>query len=381
MSFEALTSRSSTRPVAKRPFIGAAGLVMGLGSWLGAASTGHASPPIDGAPSKEATSEQAGTGAAPGGDGPVDESPKARARRWFESGVREAKAENYVAAGEAFDQSYEAIAAPATLYNAAWAYDHGEDWVRAVLRYRSYLARYPTDADAAEVERALVRVEAEVAELGVSVVGARGEVEVRIDGEPIDPSGPPVVVLPSTVSVEVRDAEGHSRREEVALRPGQRRSIEIVFSGEDAEATDSADTGESPEGPAAPTGAEGPVAGTGDEGRTPSPRRWARPAMWGGVSLAVAGSIGVAVLAPLTRREARRFESALCTNPCAEGSAYPADIERRFEGYRAGTNAMIAMGAVGATGALIFGLLARDTKRRKDTARIRPTATGLRLDF
>ncbi|MDX1353520.1 MAG: hypothetical protein R3254_10955, partial [Thiomicrorhabdus sp.] len=49
-----------------------------------------------------------------------------------------------------------------------------------------------------------------------------------------------------------------------------------------------------------------------------------------------------------SRREADRFEAALCESPCPEGSVYPADIERRWRGLRAGTNVAIGVAALGA---------------------------------
>ena len=319
--------------------------------------------------------------------------------------VAEAKAERFGSAGEAFDASYAAIPRANTLFNAAWAYDHASDWVRATERYRTYLARYPAAADSEEVERSLLRVETEVAELRVVIVGGREPLTLKIDDSSVPIDGPPKVLLPGKVRVEVRDAKGQARTETLTLRAGQRSSVELTLSsGDSSSVTQPGPGSEGGSQDGAETGnPRGTQVGPKDPTRTPTARRrWARPAMWSSISLAGAGAIGVAALGPLTTRESKRFGAALCESPCPSGSTYPSEIEARWRRYRAGTNAMISVAAVGATGALIFGLIARkqakavgergddapppgegEPKGSGDRARVRvePSTQGLRLRF
>ena len=343
------------------------------------------------APPSEASSSEADTTSAPGEQDP-DRVAKELAKTWFERGMAEAQATRYVSAAEAFDRSYEAIAAANTLFNAAWAYEHGGDLVRATERYRSYLARYPDQADAAEVTRALARLEGEVSELRVVVRGATAPAEIRVGDKTLESGAPPILLMPGEVQVVVRDAEGRERIEAVTLRPGQRRSVEIVFAprpnGEGGDGDGDGD-GEGPQ----PGDGDGDGDGDGgDKGRVPP--RWAKPAMWTGVTMTGVGLVGVATFGPLTLREAERFDAALCENPCPEGSTYPQAIEDRWRAYKITTNVMVGVMSVGAVYAITAGAFAfagRKQKRRDAARGLHPadrrrwrvdaTAGGWRLRF
>src|SRR5690606_39070746 len=268
--------------------------------------------------------------------------PKQRARRGFERGVEAAQAGDFLEAASAFEDSYAAIPAANTLFNVGWAYEHAERWVAAVEVYRRYLSEYGGAADAVEVERALVELEARVAELDVDVEGASGEVELRLDGELVTLESLPSLRLPGQVLVQLRDGDGREREESILLRPGQRRTVSFTF-------LESETTGA--------TGATEP-AGTPEPAKPePIERPWARPMMWSGVALAGAGSVGIGVFGSLTAAEARQFQSELCEEMCEVPGSYPAATEQRFETYRRTTNAMIGVAATGAAVALVFGLL------------------------
>lgn len=332
--------------------------LVAFGASTARASGGFAPPASESAPvGTEAASVDAGASSeapdpseareAPDA-GEASDSPKARARRGFKRGVEAAQAGNYVEAAAAFEASYEAIPAANTLFNVGWAYEHAERWVEAVVVYRRYLAEYGDAADAVEVERALVRLEARVSELDIDVEGASGDVELRIDGERYALEQLPVLRLPGEVFVQIRDADGREREEAILLRPGQRRTVSLTFL--------ESETGNG--------GELGPVDETPPE-RIERP--WARPLMWSGVALAGTGAVGIGVFGSLTLVEARRFENGLCAESTCEGEtnpSYPADEEARFQAYRRTSNVMIGVAATGAAVALVFGLLDMDARRR-----------------
>ena len=320
------------------------------------------------------------------GEPPPEDAPaKDRARYWFKRGYEEATSERFEDAARAFDRSFEAIQAANTLFNAAYAFEQAGLPLEALSRYRLYLERYLDEADSAEVERALSRLEGTLAEISVRLMGAQPPVYVEIQGQRYAPEDFPIWVMPGELEVVVVDGRDQRRTDHILLRPGQRRVLEMTFV-ESVVPTDSLrplPEGLQPE--------VGPSPAELRRQKHAAQARWAKPAFWGASSLTLAGGVGITTFGLLTLRARRQFEEGLCVSPCEEGSTHPLEERRRIGTYRNTTNAMIAVTGTGAILGLTFGLIwQRSIKARKagespaegaPKARLEPTAAGLSLRF
>jgi tetratricopeptide (TPR) repeat protein len=335
-------------------------------------SRAHAAPP---------SAEASESDAAPGEDAPAKE----RARYWFKRGYEEATAERFEQAALAFDRSFEAIGAANTLFNAAYAFERAELPLEALSRYRLYLERFSDQPDSAEVERALSRLEGQLAEISVRLMGAEPPVYVEIAGERYAPEDFPIWVMPGELEIIVVDGRDQRRTDRILLRPGQRRVLEMTFV-ESVVPPDSLRP--------LPVGLQPDLGPSPDEVRLKkqaAQASWARPAFWGTSSVALAGGIGVTTFGLLTLRARRQFEEGLCVSPCEEGSTHPTQARERIGTYRTTTNAMIAVAGTGAILGVTFGLIwKRSVAAQKaldgpaeeaPKARLEPTATGLSLRF
>jgi tetratricopeptide (TPR) repeat protein len=349
------------------------------------ASVWAAAPAAEGAKAApEAEGSNPSVEAPESGEPPADAEPSVRARYWFDRGYEAAASKDHAKAGEAFDRSFEAIEAANTLFNAAYSYEQAGLRLESLERYRLYLERFKAQGDSAEVEAALVRIEAQLAELSVRMMGATEPVTIEVEGRVYARDDFPVWLEPGEVEVVVIDGREQRRAERLLLRPGQRRTLELTFVE-----TMVPGPGLRPMDPELP-----PEISAEERKRRRQARqaRWAKPVFWTTASVGLAGGLGWATFGPLVLRQKQVYLDAKC-DPCGEGDSYPHAEEDRFGAYRTTANVMIGVAAVGAVTSLAFGLVwhrsakakARGESKGEDRARrqvrVRSSSSGFRLDF
>jgi hypothetical protein len=142
----------------------------------------------------------------------------ARARTLFEAGLEAARAENWEEAREAFRESLEIAERPSTLVNLAGAEVETGHLVEGAETYRRFLEVATGRRERAlrrGAEEALAEVEARVPHATITIEGAAGGDEVRLDGEVVSAAmlGVPVPVNPgSHLLLVLRDGEEIARR-------------------------------------------------------------------------------------------------------------------------------------------------------------------------
>lgn len=367
--------------------LGGPEFVLSLGLLVAPLSTAHAAPPSEVSSPKDGSIGPARDAPADGKseEAPAEDAPpNVRARYWFERGYEAAASEDYGSAGRAFDHSFEAIAAANTLFNAAFAYEQGGLRLEALERYRLYLERFKKQAFADEAETALIRLEAQLAELSVRIMGAQEPVSIEVQGRTHTRGDFPVWLEPGEVEVVVIDGNEERRSENLLLRPGQRRTLELTF------VETVVPVGPRPEGPTPPTGMD---AAERERQRHADQFGWSKKVFWSTASVAIVAGVGVATFGSLSLREQQRYKDGICEmkedGSCVDGSTHPEKERRLIPVYTNTTNALIGVASGVAALSLAFGLVWRRAaraqsagdKQEKRSVRLRPSAEGLSLEF
>ncbi|RMG99459.1 MAG: hypothetical protein D6705_03270, partial [Deltaproteobacteria bacterium] len=147
----------------------------------------------------------------------------ARAARHFAAGQQAFREGRFLEAAAAFERSYASVAAPETLFNAAFSYERAGEAVRAIRAYETYLRIAPADAPGRSHARSAV--DALKRQVGrIVLLGARDDRlrEISVDGRALDPrDASSVYVAPGRVEVALVTRDGTRRRRTFDIEAGQ----------------------------------------------------------------------------------------------------------------------------------------------------------------
>lgn len=303
----------------------------------------------------------------------------------FREGQRLFDAGRYLRAAVEFERSHAAIRAGETLYNIALSYERGGRPADALIAANRYL-ELPSCAQGvqrllcankrAEVERTVLRLREQVAELAIELepgVELRG---IRVDDRILPVGDFPVLLDPGAIEIEVLGQQSDERKLRVLrLKPGETTLVHI----EPFERTQ-AQTREPPKPDIQPSLGQRAESkrGAGELARTRLKRGF-----WAGVGITAASTISVSVLGGLTILYQRRYSEALCRGMCLDPQAtHPWPERERFQQLKTATNVMVGItaGAAALTLALgIAGFWPGERKQRR--ARITPGRGGIAVRF
>lgn len=285
----------------------------------------------------------------------------AAAREHYQTGQELFEQQRYREAAYAFERSYDAIAAPDTLYNVAISYELAELPVEALPPYVRYLESLPPESEErGEIERSVARLRAQVGELDLDIPDGVEVTSIAIDGQPVAREEFPRLARPGPVALTIRGGEDHEVMETtVDLVAGKSSVVTVQFPPEPGPVPPPKVTRPDPR-PAEPT--TPPIV---DDRR----RRALRGAFWTSFALTVASGASIGVLGGLTLRERDAFNDAKCADPCPSADeddpsnmepekGFPFEEEDRFNSFKLATNVMVGVTAALGVTTIVLGVLA-----------------------
>ncbi len=271
-----------------------------------------------------------------------------RALEHWSEGERLYQRGSYPEAALEFESSFAAWPAAVTLYSMGLSYERAGKPVEAVRALERYLAMPDCKArpelreelacgeteQRADAEKLLVELRRRVGELVLSLGEGVRLREVRVAGRVVPLQDFPLVLVPSTVDVEV-----------FGFEPDERRIRPVTIAG--GETTTFYVAPFEPEVATPPGGKPTMDAEEDDARRVEQRRRRLRGVFWGGTGLTVASAAATAAIGGLTIYHQRRFDTKHCRNdePDCEPSdhPYPFDHEDQFLRYKPIANALLGV--------------------------------------
>lgn len=305
-----------------------------------------------------------GADAAAAGDAPDAEpglEPQT-ALDWYEVGIAEAQAKNYVASAEAFLRSYELQPTSAALFNAAYAYESAGEAVLAVRTYARFVSEpgaSPEQVRKAEASLEVLATQVVVLK-GVRYAVDRPPAQLLINGVEYGLDDFPVVVEPGDITVEVRDAEGEGGQERYVLYAGEEEVLDVRNL-----------LRPSVETPPAPTivdrSAELETLErlAAREERAQSERVHSmRLATYTSLGFTAGAGVATLTMGLLADRERRAYLADICDGACPEGKEV-GDPQTHYERYNIYQPVFISAAAVTVGLTIATGVLALVTANRK----------------
>ena len=156
-------------------------------------------------------------------------SAQAAARELFLRGVEHLRAEDWEAARDAFQQSYDLSPRPNTLLNLAGTQARTGHLVEAVENYRVFLSSDPSGRTRQAAENALDSLEPRLAILELEVIGDHSGATLTLDGQEISwvAAEIPLPVNPGRHELLVEDRDGVRGQGNFSVREGDRRQVQL----------------------------------------------------------------------------------------------------------------------------------------------------------